>query len=47
VSRRKISIMVTNLIFFTKSFDPFKKWTKKMSKIEKTKKLLDKKIKLI
>ena len=33
--------MVTKVIFLTKSFDPFQKWTKKMSKIEKSKKLLD------
>jgi hypothetical protein len=33
--------MVTKVIFLPKSIDPFQKWTKKMSKIEKTKKLLD------
>jgi hypothetical protein len=33
--------MVTKVIFLGKSIGTFQKWTKKMSKIEKTKKLLD------
>ena len=32
--------MVTNVAFLAKSNDPFKKWTKKMSKIENSKILL-------